>query len=63
MTEIAGVAVRIELDQERVRPTEQRRVCGDPSKIRLAAGWTPSVPIDDSLRAVLNYWEGAIQHG
>ena len=63
MTEIAGVAVRVELDQERVRPTEQRRVCGDPSKIRLATGWTPRVPIDDSLRAVLNYWEGAIQHG
>lgn len=60
MAELAGVEVRVEQDQERIRPTEQRRVCGDPTKLRLATGWTPCVPIDDSLRAALNYWEGAI---
>lgn len=57
MIEIAGVDVHIELDPTRVRATEQRRVCGDPSKIRQATGWSPKVSIDDSLQAVLDYWE------
>ena len=57
MIEIAGVDVQIELDPARVRATEQRRVCGDPSKIRQATGWSTKVSIDDSLHAVLDHWE------
>lgn len=57
LAEIAGVGITIEQDPARMRRSEQRRVCGDPSKIRERTGWTATTPIGDSLRELLRYWE------
>ena len=57
---LARVDVRVEQDAQRLRPSEQRRVRGDPGKIRSATGWRVSTSIDDSLRSMLDYWEHAI---
>jgi GDP-4-dehydro-6-deoxy-D-mannose reductase len=57
LAELAGVAITIEQDQARLRKTEQRRVCGDPAKIRRATGWVANTPLDESLAAMLRYWE------
>jgi GDP-4-dehydro-6-deoxy-D-mannose reductase len=54
---IAGIQARIELDPTRLRQTEQRRMCGDLTKIRAATGWAPKVPLRDSLRDALIHWE------
>jgi GDP-4-dehydro-6-deoxy-D-mannose reductase len=53
LIELAGVDVRIVQDQQRMRPSEQRRAVGDATKIREATGWTPRRPLDDSLAALL----------
>lgn len=57
LAELAGVEISIAPDATRFRGAEQRRMCGDPSKIRRATGWQASTPLDDSLRAMLHYWE------
>lgn len=60
MLELAGVDARVEQDPGRMRLAEQRRMCGNPTKIRLATGWQPSTPMDRSLAAALDYWKGQI---
>ncbi|HVE49812.1 MAG TPA: GDP-mannose 4,6-dehydratase [Casimicrobiaceae bacterium] len=60
---LAGVEVRIEQDASRLRKSEQRRMRGDPSKVRRATGWSASTSLDESLDAMLRYWEREITSG
>jgi GDP-4-dehydro-6-deoxy-D-mannose reductase len=52
----AGVSVTIKQDAARLRPSEQRRMCGSFEKLRAATGWTPEIGIDQSLRDILDDW-------
>jgi GDP-4-dehydro-6-deoxy-D-mannose reductase len=56
MLELTGLAVRIEVDPERMRPVELPCLVGDASRLR-ALGWTPRLGIRDALREVL------VEHG
>jgi len=55
---IAGTRVKIEVDAARLRPVDMTELRGDPSKIREHTGWTAKRPINETLRALLEYWEG-----
>lgn len=44
----------IEVDPSLVRPTDHS--VGDPSRIRAATGWRPSIPIESTLSGMLHYW-------
>jgi GDP-4-dehydro-6-deoxy-D-mannose reductase len=54
---LAGVEIALEPQAVRLRKAEQRRMRGDPAKIRAATGWKATTPLDDSLAAMLEYWE------
>ena len=56
MTRIAGVDVDVRQELSRLRPAEQRRVCGSSAKIRSVTGWEPLTPLDESLKLLLEYW-------
>jgi len=58
---LAGVEITIEQDPVRFRKSEQRRMCGDPAKIKRATGWEATTPLDDSLHEMLRYWESGEQ--
>jgi GDP-4-dehydro-6-deoxy-D-mannose reductase len=53
MLRIAGVQAEVQVDPDRLRPTEQRRVVGDPAKIRDTIGWSPEVPFASTLTDIL----------
>jgi len=57
LMDLAGVEAKIETQVERMRPSEQRRMRGDASKIFTATGWKASTPISVSLRAALQSWQ------
>ena len=59
---LGGVDAQIESEGARLRRTEQRRMCGDASKIYNATGWRPSTPIGASLREALQFWEEKISN-
>lgn len=63
LAELAQVEIRIEQDAARLRRSEQRRVRGNPAKIRKATGWQAVTGIDESLKAMLNHWEREITNG
>ncbi len=50
---IAGIQADLQTDTSRLRPNEQRRVAGDPDKIRSAVGWSPQIPITKTLADIL----------
>jgi GDP-L-fucose synthase len=44
---------------DRSRPDGQARRCLDVSRARAAFGWTASTPLEDGLRATIEWWSGA----
>jgi GDP-4-dehydro-6-deoxy-D-mannose reductase len=57
LLELAGVEARVERDPSRLRPAEQRRMCGSPRKLERDTGWVRQFPLDRSLEDVLQDWE------
>lgn len=56
LADIAGIDLTIERDPARYRPAEQKRVCGDPAKLRNDTGWVPRIEMRQTLQDTLDYW-------
>ena len=50
---LADVDLTPVLDPQLVRPIEINRSCGDPTKLRSATGWSPTISLTQTLRDVL----------
>jgi len=59
---LAGVHATTRAASGRMRPAEQRRMRGSSARLNRDTGWSPSVDLDDSLRAILAYWENERCH-
>ena len=57
----ARTRVRVETDPERLRPSDNPVVLGDPSRIRQDTGWSARIPIDRTLGDLLDYWRHHIR--
>ena len=53
---LASVKVTIEVDPERLRPSDVEILIGDSSKFRADTGWEPRIPFEQTLRDLLDYW-------
>jgi GDP-4-dehydro-6-deoxy-D-mannose reductase len=51
---LATCPLEIESEPERMRPSELPVVCGDPSRLRSATGWTPKIPLERTLADTLD---------
>jgi GDP-4-dehydro-6-deoxy-D-mannose reductase len=54
------VRVRIRVDPARFRPNDLPLVEGDPARIREELGWTPQIPLQQTLDDLLEYWRAQI---
>jgi GDP-4-dehydro-6-deoxy-D-mannose reductase len=48
--------VTVEQDPARMRPSDVPVLLGDNSKFRKATGWEPTIPFEQTLRDLLDYW-------
>jgi GDPmannose 4,6-dehydratase/GDP-4-dehydro-6-deoxy-D-mannose reductase len=48
--------IRTEPDPKLMRPLDIKRCVPDCTKFRMATGWEPVIPLEDSLRWLLNYY-------
>jgi GDP-4-dehydro-6-deoxy-D-mannose reductase len=55
------VPVHIRVDAARFRPNDIPMLVGDPSRIRDEIGWTPSIPLEQTLDDMLEYWRGQMR--
>lgn len=53
---LANVEVKIEVDPERLRPSDVEILIGDSSKFRADTGWEPRIPFEQTVRDLLDYW-------
>lgn len=54
---LAGASLALVSDPSLVRPVDVPVLRGDPARVEAATGWKPEIPLDDTLRDVLAYWE------
>ena len=60
LTYIIGLSnqnIEIEVDQSRIRPTDQPVICCDYSLIQKELGWEPKYNIFDALREMFDYFK------
>lgn len=50
---MSRVELRVERDPDRLRPSDVPRLLGSHAKLSQATGWSPTVPLDTTLRDVL----------
>lgn len=50
--------IEIEIDQDRLRPSDVPVLLGDNSKFKKQTGWEPRIPFQKTLEDLLTYWRG-----
>jgi GDP-4-dehydro-6-deoxy-D-mannose reductase len=53
---LAKVGITVETDPALVRPVDVPELVGSPAKLQAATGWTPRIPLEQTLADVLAYW-------
>ena len=56
---LARVPVSVETDPDRLRPNDRDLLLGDPARIRRDTGWSPVVPLSQTLGDLLDFWRTA----
>lgn len=54
--------IRVEQDPARLRPSDTPALYSNPSKFHAQTGWEPTVPLETSLRDILDYWRERVAH-
>lgn len=51
-----GVKFELDVDPKLLRPTDERIIVGDVTKLKRDTGWKQAVKLEDTIDAMLNYW-------
>ena len=60
---MARIRVEVQTDPERMRPSDNPLVLGDPSRIQNETGWRAEIPIERTLSDLLDWWRAQIVAG
>ena len=62
-TLLAGARVEVDVqeDPDRLRPSDVMVLQGDGSKIQRELGWEPTIPLQQSLADLLDYWRDRLE--
>ena len=57
----ARVSIQVRVDPARFRPNDVPLLLGDPSRLRDELGWTPAIPLEQTLNDILQYWRQEVR--
>jgi GDP-4-dehydro-6-deoxy-D-mannose reductase len=57
---LAGAQVELRQDPARLRPSDAPILVGDPGKLRRATGWVPRLPLETTLKDLLDHWRARL---
>lgn len=61
MLAIAGVRAEVRIEEALLRKTDRKRVYASCEKLKRQTGWEPEVPLDQTLRDILNSWQEELE--
>jgi GDP-4-dehydro-6-deoxy-D-mannose reductase len=53
---LLNVNIQTKVDTGKLRPNDNKIIIGDNTKIFQAAGWRPTISLEDSLKDIIAYW-------
>jgi GDP-4-dehydro-6-deoxy-D-mannose reductase len=53
---MSSTRIQVQPDAARMRPSDNPVILGDHSKLTRDTGWRPEIPIEQTLRELLEYW-------
>lgn len=56
MADILEMNIQFRIDPDLIRPNENKKVIGSNRKIMEEMGWSPEIPIEQSLADIIDYW-------
>jgi GDP-4-dehydro-6-deoxy-D-mannose reductase len=54
--ELTKAKIEVQIDPNKLRPTDEPIIMGDNTKIREACGWIPKMSMEETLSRMLDYW-------
>ena len=57
MAGILDVRIQTRLDKKLIRPNDNKAIIGSNDKIRRDIGWVPEIPLTESLKDVIDFWQ------
>lgn len=60
---LTPIGVEVVPDPDRMRPSDTPVTLGDCSKFSEVTGWRPEIPMDTTLRDLLDYWREQVESG
>jgi GDP-4-dehydro-6-deoxy-D-mannose reductase len=57
----ARVAIQVQTDPDRLRPSDTPVVRGSFARLEGETGWRPAIPIEQTLSDLLDYWRGVAE--
>ncbi|HET7696531.1 MAG TPA: GDP-mannose 4,6-dehydratase [Vicinamibacterales bacterium] len=59
---LSRVRVRVEVDPSRLRPSDNPLIAGSHDRLTRDTGWVPEIPIEQTLRDLLDHWRLRVAH-
>ena len=56
LVELSRTRVKVEIDPDRLRPSDVEVLIGDASKFHADTGWAPTIPLEQTLEDLLDFW-------
>ena len=60
LVDLSHVEVRVEVEENRLRPSDLPRIAGDASRLRNDVGWEPRIPFETTLSDLLDGWRAMV---
>lgn len=60
LLDMASIKVEVRQDPARMRPSDVELLLGDNSRLREATGWEPTIPFEQTMRDLLDYWRARV---
>jgi GDP-4-dehydro-6-deoxy-D-mannose reductase len=60
---LARMPVQVAVDEARLRPNDVPVVQGDATRIRSELGWSPRIPVEQTLLDTLEWWRAEVRAG
>lgn len=53
---LSTAEIKVEIDNARLRPIDTPEISADISELKKDTGWSPTKPLDETLKETLDYW-------